>query len=70
MNWNEEAYRLIRREMVRRKMTYAKLAEKLVAMGVQETPKSIANKVSRGSFSFVFFIQCMRALEVEKVDIV
>ncbi|WP_312883535.1 DUF6471 domain-containing protein [Paraburkholderia youngii] len=27
-----------------------------------ETERSIANKLSRGSFSFAFYLQCMRAL--------
>jgi hypothetical protein len=36
---------------------------------VEETERSIASKISRGAFSFAFFIQCMRAIGVEQVDV-
>ncbi len=43
------------------------LAKLLQASGVEETTRSIANKVSRGTFSFVFFLQVMRVLGVQEV---
>lgn len=69
MDWNDEAYRLLKRELVRRKVTYARLQKQLAALGVEETERSIASKISRGSFSFAFFVQCMRAIGVEQVDV-
>jgi len=69
VDWNDEAHRLLRRELVRRKVTYARLQKQLAAIGVEETERSIASKISRGSFAFSFFIQCMRAIGAQQVDI-
>jgi len=67
MNWDTSARNILKAEIVRRGMTYERLAKCLRDMNVEETSSSIANKLSRGTFSFVFFLQCMRALGVENV---
>jgi hypothetical protein len=48
---------------------YADLAEKLAAIGVKDTERNIANKISRGAFTGVFFLQCMEALGVQTVHL-
>lgn len=53
---------LLRAEMARRSMTYEQLAEKLAEVGVSDTAVNIRNKVARGGFSAVFFVQCLRAM--------
>ena len=53
---------ILRAEMTRRGMTYDQLAEKLAELGVKDTAVNIRNKVARGGFSAVFFVQCLRAL--------
>ena len=68
MNWENEARRIVRAELVRRGVTYQGLASRLRAMGVRETERSIANKMSRGTFSFVFVLQCLRAIGAESVS--
>lgn len=40
----------------------ADLAEKLAAVGVKENERNISNKIGRGSFTAVFFFQCMEAI--------
>lgn len=67
MNWENEARRIVRAELVRRGMTYDRLARGLQAIGVEQTERAIANKLSRGTFSFVFFLQCMKAMGVNHV---
>lgn len=69
MNWDANARNILKAEIVRRGMTYERLAKRMQEMGVEETSSSIANKMSRGTFSFVFFLQCMRALGVDNVAI-
>lgn len=54
----------IRAEMTRRDLTYADLAERLAAIGVKETVPNLKNKLSRGSFTAVFMVQCLRAMGV------
>ena len=60
---------MIRAEVVRRGITYRQLAVLLGRVGVSETERSIASKLSRGSFSFVFALQCFKALGVEELDV-
>ena len=67
MTWENETRRILRAELARRDITYAKLARKLTNISVSETEASIANKLSRGTFSFVFFLQCMTAIGVTAV---
>lgn len=67
MSWENETRRILRAELVRRDVTYARLSSRLRAIGVNETERSIANKMSRGTFTFVFFLQCMRAIGLQRV---
>ena len=67
MRWENEARLLLKAEIVRRGFTYERLAKAFEEIGGSETSRSIANKISRGSFSFAFFLQCLRALGVETV---
>ena len=49
-------------EMTRRGMTYEQLAERLKEIGVEDSAVNIRNKVARGGFSAVFFVQCLHAI--------
>ena len=54
--WENEAGRIMRAELSRRGFTYRHLAKRLQTMGVVATQSSLASKVSRGTFSFAFFL--------------
>ena len=54
--------RLLKSELVRRGITHEDLVLLLDKIGVKETKSSIDSKISRGSFSAVFFIQCLNAI--------
>lgn len=58
---------MLRAEMARRGITYEQLAERLADLGVTDTPVNLRNKVARGGFSAVFFVQCLRALGVQEI---
>ena len=62
VDWYQLAGNVLRAELARQGISYRQLATLLAGIGVSETERSIANKMSRGSFSFAFFLQCMRAL--------
>lgn len=68
-NWNDEASSVLKGILKRKKVKYADLAEKLNKAGFDETENSIANKLSRGTFSFAFFLQCMKVLRVNKINL-
>lgn len=61
-DWAETAKALLKAELKRRNVGYRELAEKLTAMGLPETERNIANKISRGGFTAAFFLQCMKAI--------
>ena len=48
-DWEESAKGIIRGEMARAGVTYAQLAEKLQAIGIDENERNLRNKVSRGN---------------------
>ena len=68
MDWENEARRIVKAELARRGMTYERLAKRLKTIGINETERSIANKMSRGTFTFIFFLQCMSAIGNTKVS--
>jgi hypothetical protein len=60
--YEDKAKNLLKSELKRRGVGYRELAEKLTAMGVPETERNLANKISRGGFSAAFFLQCLSAI--------
>jgi hypothetical protein len=60
---------ILRAEMARRGITYDQLAARLAEIGVQDTAVNIRNKVARGGFAAVFFVQCLKALGCDKIDL-
>lgn len=65
--WNEKASNILKSILTRRNIKYYELAIKLKEMGIEETQGSISNKISRGTFSFTFFMQCMEALGIKEI---
>jgi len=43
------------------------VSAKLAEIGVSETPTNLRTKISRGGFSAVFFVQCLRAIGAKEV---
>lgn len=68
-NWNNKVKRLLKSELVRRGISNAELAEMLLKVGVEETKSSIDSKISRGTFSACFFLQCLTVIGCEKIEI-
>jgi hypothetical protein len=65
----EAMKRFVKAELKRADLTYEELAVKLREMGFEETKKSVANKLSRGTFPATFFVAVMRAIGREQVDL-
>lgn len=61
-DWAAEVKGMLRAEMARRQVTYQGLADKLGEIGVRETEANLRNKISRGSFTAVFFVQVLTAI--------
>lgn len=67
--YEARAKNLLKAELKRRGLTYAQLVERLAAIGVHETERNIANKVSRGGFTAAFLLQCFDAIGAKQVDV-
>jgi hypothetical protein len=65
--WQAKIKGLLKAELARRNVGYRELAEKLTAMGIPESEANIKNKISRGGFTAVFFVQCLIAIGCESV---
>ena len=53
---------LLKAELSRRDVSYHDLATKLKAIGIDETPENLTNKINRGKFSGIFLVQCLEAI--------
>jgi len=69
VSWNDKVKRLLKSELVKRGVSNAELAVLLNEIGVHETKASIDSKISRGSFSACFFIQCLSVIGCSKIEI-
>jgi len=67
--WRRRVKGILKAELKRRHVGYKELAEKLGALGVQETGRNIANKIARGGFTAVFFVQCLEAIGCHTVHL-
>lgn len=66
-DWEERAKGILRAEMARHGITYARLAERLAVIGVDDNERNLRNKVSRGKFTAGFLLQCLSAMEVREL---
>lgn len=67
VDWTEKTKNLLKAEMKRNGVTYDGLVEKLAKIGVDDTAVNIRNKVARGGFTAVFFVQCLEAMGVREL---
>jgi Domain of unknown function (DUF6471) len=68
-DWQAQVKGLLKAELKRRNLSYADLANKLAAVGVKDNERNISNKISRGTFTAVFFVQCMEAIGCKTIHL-
>mgnify|MGYP005749982549 CR=1 FL=1 len=61
--WDSVASRTLKALLAQHGLSYADLVARLNADGASESYASVANKLSRGTFSFAFYLQCVAAIE-------
>lgn len=69
IEWEAKVKGLLKGELKRRNVSYAQLVEKLAAIGVVDSEPNIRNKISRGKFTAVFFLQCLAAIGVNSLSL-
>ena len=67
--WAERAKRFFKAELKRADVTYDDLADRLSKMGLPETKASIANKISRGTFSAAFLMASLKAIGCQNLRV-
>lgn len=60
--WEQWVKAFLKAELKRRNVGYRELAEKLTVMGIRETERNIANKISCGGFTAAVFVECLSAI--------
>lgn len=61
--WKETVRNYLKSELIKRNLSHEGLVSALSNIGIIETKASIDNKISRGSFSAVFLLQCLHAID-------
>lgn len=69
MDWNDKVKRILKSELIKRGITNSDLVLLLKGIDIEETKASIDSKISRGSFSASFFLQCLSVIGCNKLTI-
>ncbi len=69
VDWKLEIKQLLKSELTDRNITHEQLVDYLAHIGVHETKASIDSKLSRGTFSAAFLLQCFSAIGCENITI-
>ena len=66
--WDAFARQLVKEALVDEGLGYGDLTRGLAKLGLTLTQKAVCRRVSRGHFSGGFFLLCMQALQVTRID--
>jgi len=67
--WNNKVKRILKSELVKRGFSTEDLTNLLNKNGCAETKSSVDSKISRGTFSASFFMQCLYVIGCSKIEI-
>jgi len=67
--WNNKVKRILKSELVKRGLSTEDLTTLLNENGCTETKSSVDSKISRGTFSASFFMQCLYVIDCTKIEI-
>lgn len=67
--WNNKVKRILKSELVKRGFSTEDLTHLLNRNGCTETKSSVDSKISRGTFSASFFMQCLYVIGCSKIEI-
>jgi hypothetical protein len=67
--WQAQVKALLKAELARRSLTDGDLAKKLAVIGIKDNERNSSNKIGRGTFTAIFFIQCLEAIGCKTIDL-
>ncbi len=68
-NWNAKVKRILKSELIKRGISNTDLVILLKEIDILETKASIDSKISRGTFSACFFLQCLSVIGCNKIEL-
>ena len=68
-DWNKKVKRILKSELIKKGLSGEDLAALLNKNGATETKSSVNSKISRGTFSASFFMQCLYVIGCTKIEI-
>lgn len=69
LDWNNKVKRILKSELIKRGVSTEALTLLLNKNGCSETKSSVDSKISRGTFSASFFMQCLYVIGCTKLEI-
>lgn len=69
LEWKTKSKCILKSELSKKSIDYNQLSDRLSLIGITESSANINSKINRGTFSFAFFIQCMKAIETNNITI-
>lgn len=67
--WALQVKGLLKAELKKQNISYDELSAKLAKIGIKESAQNLNNKINRAKFSAVFLLQCLKAINVNKVEL-
>jgi hypothetical protein len=58
---------ILKGKMASQRVSYAELSRRLEEIGVKGTAGSLRSKVSRGTFTADFFLQCLLVMDIKTI---
>lgn len=63
------ASNILKAELAKRGLKFQELHEKLEEVGINTSYNTMRLKINRGTFSFAFFLDCMKAIGVKSIHL-
>lgn len=68
-DWQAKVKGILKAELKRRDLSYADLADRLGTIGVQDNERNLSNKIGRGTFTAIFWVQCLEAIGCKTIHL-
>ena len=68
-DWKNYVKGLLKSEIAKRNLNYVDISERLKAIGVDETPQNLSNKIGRGTFGAIFMLQILEVIGCEDLHL-
>lgn len=67
--WSKVVTKVLKAELAKRDISYPTLVSKLNELDIHINVEDLRGRMSRGTFSAILFVQCLRAIGVTKLSL-